>query len=102
MKLKACDLLLEQRVGQKLRGKKIPNVLNRLTVATPKPRDDMVREPTIPDAVLAKQNGTAMDTEDDNAGTKKKTQKDIMWEQGGIPYNSICMVYIIHSIRKLA
>ena len=85
MKLKACDLLLEQRVGQKLRGKKLPNVLNRLTVANPTPRDDMVREATIPDAVMAKRNGTAMDMDDDDDGASstKKTQKDIMWEQGG-------------------
>ena len=85
VKLKACDLLLEQRVGQKLRGKKLPNVLNRLTVANPTPRDDMVREATIPDAVMAKGNGTAMDMDDDDDGASstKKTQKDIMWEQGG-------------------
>ena len=58
----------------------MPNVLNRLTVVNPKPRDDMEREATIPEAVLAKQTGTAMDTDDLPA---KKTQKDIMWENGG-------------------
>jgi nucleolar GTP-binding protein len=39
-KKKACDKLLEMRVDTKLKGKKVVNVLNRLHVAMPAPRDN--------------------------------------------------------------
>ena len=48
VKTQACDLLLAQRVDVKMRGKKLPDVLNRLHVATPTPRDGAERAPFIP------------------------------------------------------
>jgi len=38
----ACDKLLLDRVDAKLRGKKISSITNRLRVATPVKRDQMV------------------------------------------------------------
>jgi len=45
VKTTACDKLLEQRVDIKLKGKKVVNILNRLHLATPIPRDDKERPP---------------------------------------------------------
>ena len=39
VKTRACDILLEKRVAAKLRGRKLPGVMNRLTVANPVARD---------------------------------------------------------------
>lgn len=51
LKNKACDALLAHRVDSKLKGSKINSVINRIHVAQPVPRDDIVREPFIPDTV---------------------------------------------------
>jgi len=57
----ACDKLLAQRIEAKMKGKKVNDVLNRLHLATPAPRDNRERPPTIPSSVLkareAKANG---------------------------------------------
>ena len=42
--LKACDILLSQRVESRLQGSHISSVLNRVHVAVPKPRDNNVKE----------------------------------------------------------
>uniref|UniRef100_A0A061SF61 Nucleolar GTP-binding protein n=1 Tax=Tetraselmis sp. GSL018 TaxID=582737 RepID=A0A061SF61_9CHLO len=47
----ACDRLLTSRVERKLRGKKVPDVLNRMHVAMPAPRDKASRPPCIPPGV---------------------------------------------------
>lgn len=47
----ACDALLAHRVDSKLKGSKINSVINRIHVAQPVPRDDVVRAPFIPDSV---------------------------------------------------
>ena len=39
VKTRACDELLTQRVEVKLKSKKMPDILNRLHLATPTPRD---------------------------------------------------------------
>ena len=44
----ACEMLLAYRVESKVKGKKANNILNRLHVALPKPRDDKERKPFIP------------------------------------------------------
>jgi nucleolar GTP-binding protein len=54
LKTRACDALLAHRVDAKLAGSKLASVANRIHVAQPKPRDDVVRAPFIPDAVLAR------------------------------------------------
>lgn len=38
----ACDMLLAHRVETKMQGKKVNNILNRLHVAMPEPRDSKV------------------------------------------------------------
>lgn len=45
---RACDKLLNSRVELKLKGQKVTEVIHRLHVAMPAPRDDKVRAPCIP------------------------------------------------------
>jgi len=61
VKQTACDLLLSQRVEQKVVSKDIKNTLNRLHVAVPKPRDEKVRAPSIPESVLSQRAGEKME-----------------------------------------
>ena len=55
VKKKACEVLLETRVGRKTRGTKINNVMNRLHVAQPAKRDSKTRKTFIPPSVIAEQ-----------------------------------------------
>lgn len=67
--------------------------MSRLTVAMPKARDGRDRAPTIPPSVLAKRAaaaaaggaGNGMDVEGSEGGmaAPRKTEKDLMWENGG-------------------
>jgi nucleolar GTP-binding protein len=77
LKNKACDTLLAHRVENKLKGSKINSVINRIHVAQPRQRDDVVREPFIPDLVKEKKNAGL---EEDS---KKKLERDIEAEEGG-------------------
>nr|ANM86107.1 nucleolar GTP-binding protein 1 [Stygiella incarcerata] len=52
VKAAACERLLQMRVEAKLKGKKRDDVLQRLHMAVPKPRDGMPRLPNIPESVL--------------------------------------------------
>ena len=52
VKEKACSALLAQRVEMKMKGKQVTGMINRLHVATPRPRDNKKREASIPDGVL--------------------------------------------------
>lgn len=63
VKQTACDLLLSQRVEQKVASKDMKNILNRLHVAIPKPRDEKVRAPSIPESVLQEKSGEKMEKE---------------------------------------
>lgn len=49
----ACDRLLTSRVERKLRGKRMPDVLNRMHVAMPAKRDTVARPPVIPKGLPA-------------------------------------------------
>jgi len=61
----ACDKLLEHRAEDKLRTKKSTDVMNRLHVAVPAPRDQKVRAPIIPESViLAKEQQSSKMEED--------------------------------------
>ncbi|RYG65631.1 NOG1 family protein [archaeon] len=74
LKTLACDKLLEQRVDSKLSAGRLTNdILSRISVAQPKPRDNKVRAPTIPDSLQ-------MDT---SMAADKSTEKTLMWAQGG-------------------
>lgn len=48
VKTEACERLLQYRVDAKLKTKKTENILSRLRVATPAPRDNKERPPCIP------------------------------------------------------
>ena len=77
LKNKACDALLAQRVDAKLKGNKINSIINRIHVAQPKPRDEVVREPFIPEAVKLRKKYDKNDPE------RRKLEKDIELEDGG-------------------
>ncbi|KAK7692118.1 hypothetical protein QCA50_003737 [Cerrena zonata] len=85
LKNKACDALLEHRVDTKLKGSKINSILNRLHVAQPKARDDVVREPFIPDAVKSRKKYDKEDPE------RRRLQRDIEAEEGGAGVYNINM-----------
>eukprot|EP01098_Paradermamoeba_levis_P008677 TRINITY_DN358_c0_g1_i1.p1 TRINITY_DN358_c0_g1~~TRINITY_DN358_c0_g1_i1.p1 ORF type:complete len:652 (+),score=223.85 TRINITY_DN358_c0_g1_i1:161-2116(+) len=78
VKQTACDLLLSQRVEQKVVAKDMKNTLNRLHVAIPKPRDEKVRAPTIPESVLQSRAGEKME---EGEKVKEKLPQDYdEWE----------------------
>lgn len=78
----ACDALLAHRVDSKLKGSKVKGIVNRIHVAMPKARDDVVREPFIPDAVKARMAAgkKRYDPEDPE---RPRLEKDIEAEEGG-------------------
>lgn len=77
VKTTACDKLLAHRVENKLKGTKINSVINRIHVAQPKARDDVAREPFIPEAVKSRRK---YDPEDP---MRRKLEKDLEAEGGG-------------------
>jgi len=77
LKNKACDALLAHRVDAKLKGSKINSIINRIHVAQPKARDDIVRAPHIPEAIKDKKKYDKNDPE------RRKLQRDIELEEGG-------------------
>lgn len=106
LKNAACDALLAARVENKLKGSKINTIINRIHVAQPKARDDVVRAPFIPEAVKEKKKYDKNDPE------RKKLQRDIELEEGGAgvynfnmkgkSWSVLCSVLMrISSIREL-
>lgn len=101
VKTKACDKLLASRVDARLASQKnnkvMDNVINRLQVFHPTPRDELSRKPSIPDSVRAQQNNTkksnigyAITKHDKVDGDEQmmdsnvtKTARELMWENGG-------------------
>ncbi len=77
VKNKACDALLAQRVDAKLKGNKINTIINRIHVAQPKPRDEVVREPFIPEAVKERRKY------DKNDPDRPRLERDLELEEGG-------------------
>ncbi|XP_030387088.1 nucleolar GTP-binding protein 1 [Scaptodrosophila lebanonensis] len=77
VKIEACERLLSYRVDQKMRTKKVDNILNRLHVAMPAPRDDKERTPFIPPQALARLEENAAKAE-----RKRKLEKEIEEEMG--------------------
>lgn len=84
LKVTACDKLLAARVDSKLSvGKLKDDVMARITVAMPKPRDVKQREAFIPQSVQQQQQGGAgMDVEG-GANRTRVTEKQLMWNNGG-------------------
>ncbi|XP_018331683.1 nucleolar GTP-binding protein 1 [Agrilus planipennis] len=87
VKIEACEKLLSFRVDQKMRTKKVDNVLNRLHVAIPKPRDDKPRPPVIPENVLLKKQ-----LKGDKP--KRKLERDIEVELGDDYYLDLKKHYV--------
>jgi nucleolar GTP-binding protein len=79
----ACDKLLQARVDAKLSGKRVDDVMNRLTVAMPTPRDTRTREPSIPPSVIAARESAMTVDGKAVAKPKRRTEKDLMIENGG-------------------
>lgn len=75
VKTEACERLLGFRVDQKMRTKKVDNILNRLHVAMPEKRDNKERPAFIPENVLQKR-------EIDAAIKDRKLEKHIEEEMG--------------------
>ncbi|KAJ0237607.1 GTP binding domain-containing protein [Hirschfeldia incana] len=76
----ACEKLLDQRVEEKMKFRRINDHLNRLHAAMPKLRDDKERLPCIHQVVM-------------EAGEKekKKTEKDLEDENGGAGFYSVSL-----------
>jgi nucleolar GTP-binding protein len=55
----ACETLLAQRVEVKMKSKKVDSVMNRLHLASPRPRDDKDRPPFIPPGVYRRSRATS-------------------------------------------
>ncbi|TFK64849.1 GTP binding protein 4 [Pluteus cervinus] len=77
LKNRACDALLAHRVENKMKGSRINSIANRIHVAQPKPRDDVVRAPFIPEAVKEKKQYDKNDPE------RRRLAKDVELEEGG-------------------
>jgi len=77
LKNKACDALLAHRVDTKMKGSKINSVINRIHVAQPKARDELVRAPFIPEAVKDKKKYSKEDPD------RRRLLRDIEAEEGG-------------------
>jgi len=74
----ACDKLLEQRIEKKLKGKQMDNILNRIHVAQPTPRDQKERLPFIPQLVLeARANKATSMIIDEQKLKKPKTKPEM-------------------------
>jgi len=86
LKVTACDKLLEARVDSKLSmGKIKDDVMSRITVITPKPRDSAQRDVCIPASVAARhqQQSAAMAVVSAAGGGGRVTEKQLMWNNGG-------------------
>lgn len=102
VKALACDKLLAARVESRISGNKVEGVMNRLQVFYPNARDNMERDVCIPESVKAAQasgetkkksrTGYAptkhdlqedSDDEDMADPSRKKTARELMWENGG-------------------
>lgn len=74
----ACEKLLTARIEQKLKGTaRVNNVLNKIHVARPQARDDVVREAYIPELVKSMKKYDLDDPE------RRKLARDIELENGG-------------------
>lgn len=79
LKVQACDKLLEARVDEKVSSGRVKDeVMARITVVNPKPRDNVVREAYVPTSVLNRQQGHQMETD-----VERVTEKTLMWKNGG-------------------
>lgn len=86
LKIRACDKLLEARVDQKLTAGRVKDdVMSRITVAVPKPRDGAVREAFIPQSVQSIKDGDGLVVAPKTStnASNRQTEKNLQWEHGG-------------------
>ncbi|KAL3982185.1 Nucleolar GTP-binding protein 1 (NOG1) family protein [Acanthocheilonema viteae] len=79
----ACNHLLTQRVENKLQSRKLAvedGVLNRVFVAYPVPRDDKVRAPYVPEAVIKKKFWGSNNTNNEKVARIRKLERQIELE----------------------
>jgi nucleolar GTP-binding protein len=97
----ACDTLLAHRVDAKLKGNKVKSIINRIHVAEPKPRDQVVREPYIPDVVKARM-AVGKRRYDPQDPERPKLERDIEAEEGGPGVYSVNYKSRSHSLNTSA
>ena len=85
LKNQACDALLAHRVEHKVNTAKVNYVMNRIHVAQPKARDDVVRAPFIPEAVSSRK------PYDKNDFSRVRLEKDLEAAEGGPGVYSVDM-----------
>lgn len=112
VKTQACDMLLAQRVEVKMKGKKLPDVLNRLHVAVPIPRDGTERAPFIPPGAKLKKSSapSKMEVEtavEDSTGDlattaalKKRLERDVELEMGDDYFLDLKKHYMLDNDEK--
>lgn len=88
VKQACCDRLLAVRVEQKLRGKRVNDVLNRIYVA--QPQGGAERPPVLPSGLAELRSKRA-------AGERRKTEKDMQEENGGagVYRADVCKTYML-------
>ena len=98
VKNKACDVLLEQRVEMKLKSKKMPDILNRLHLAVPTPRDSKDRPAFIPPNAHKKIKSSLV-TDDDGMVdiSRHKLERDIELEMGDDYLLDVKKNYLLHN-----
>lgn len=92
VKTRACDMLLAQRVEVKMKGKKMPEVLNRLHLAVPTPRDDVERPPFIPPGAKIRRGEGAGSME---VEPRRKLEREIELEMGDEYFLDLKKKYIL-------
>ncbi|EPZ35012.1 P-loop containing nucleoside triphosphate hydrolase protein [Rozella allomycis CSF55] len=77
VKKQACEKLLASRVDIKMKTNKINDVLNRITLTVPKPRDQKQRTPFIPESVKSRM------VFEENDPNRPLTEKELEQMNGG-------------------
>lgn len=83
LKNTACDALLAHRVDAKLKGSKVNSIINRIHVAQPKARDDIVRAPYIPEGARSVAKGSKVNS---NINGKQNAQPKSMDDVDRAPH----------------
>jgi len=85
LKAKACDQLLQARVDAKLAsGRLRDDVMSRITVAQPKPRDNVIREAFIPPSAASSMSmSMSMSAAAEGGGGSRVLERDLMKANGG-------------------
>jgi len=76
VKTQACELLLTERYEKKIKGKKMENVINRIHIATPTPRDEKERPLSIPETVLTEKKKEKKNFISKRSKTKRKRERN--------------------------